>query len=109
MVPSASIIRGVWGGVLLVDPALPLRIGGGGQTREVTLATRLLGARHLAEALILARRHGPRIRRAIIAVDLLHAGSMLALAKARPDLRRDALLSATTACALVGLSETAGR
>ena len=107
--PSAAIVRGVWGGVLLTDPALPLRMGGGRQAPEVTLAMRLLGARHLAEALILTRYPRSAARRAIIAVDLLHAASMLALARARADLRRDALLSATTASVLVALTETSGR
>jgi hypothetical protein len=109
MIPSAAIVRGVWGAVLLADPGLPLRVGGGRQAREVILAMRLLGARHLAEAVILARSGSPGTRRAIVAVDLLHAATMLGLARARADLRRDALLSAASASVLVAVSRTSGR
>ena len=102
-------VRGAWGAVLLVDPDLPLRLGGGRRTRQVTLAVRVLGARHLAEALVLARTSDPRIPRVIRSIDAIHATTMLALARARPDLRRDALLSAASATLLVALPPTTGR
>jgi len=104
-----AIARGLWGGLLLLDPGLPLRLGGGKEAREVIFATRLLGVRHLVEAVILVGSHKPRTGRAIAAADLVHAASMLALARARPDLRRDALLSAASASTLVALTETSGR
>jgi hypothetical protein len=104
-VPStviARLIRGSWGTLLLADPGLPLRLGGGMNSRRVRGAVRILGARHVAEALILTR--DPRLLRWVRAVDATHALSMLALAATSPRLRRDALLSAASATALVGLS-----
>jgi hypothetical protein len=99
----ATIVRGVWGGVLLLDPGLPLRLGGGLDTKGVRTATRILGARHLIETVVLTR-NDPRARRWIAAVDALHALSMLGLAAVSPRLRRDALLSAASASALVTMS-----
>ena len=96
------MVRGAWGAVLLADPGLPLRLGGGLDSRGVREAARILGARHLAEALILHR--DPRLQRWVRAVDGTHALSMLVLAAASPRLRRDALLSAASASALVALS-----
>jgi hypothetical protein len=98
----ARLIRGSWGTLLLADPGLPLRLGGGMNSRRVRGAVRILGARHVAEALILTR--DPRLLRWVRAVDATHALSMLALAATSPRLRRDALLSAASATALVGLS-----
>jgi hypothetical protein len=68
------------------------------------MAARLLGARHLLEGIAMAseRRRTPPAW--IVGADLVHALSMLALAAARPRLRRDALLSAGGALVLVGLS-----
>lgn len=100
----ARIVRGAWGGVLLLDPGLPLRLGGGRDTTGVREATRILGARHLIEAVVLARTHDPRVRRWVAAVDGVHAVSMLGLAALSPRLRRDALLSAASAAGLVAMS-----
>ncbi len=101
---GSRIIRGAWGAVLFLDPGLPLRAGGGLDTRGLRQVTRLLGARHLIETVVLARAHDARPGRWIARIDALHALSMLALAALSPRLRRDALLSATSASALVALS-----
>jgi hypothetical protein len=95
------LIRGAWGGVLLVDPGLPLRVGGGENSREVRAAVRVLGARHLVEATVLTRTRDPRVARGVRAVDAVHGLSMLILAAVSPRLRRDALLSAASAGALI--------
>lgn len=100
----ARLIRGAWGAVLLADPGLPLRLGGGLDSRGVRAAVRILGARHLVEALILAEAGDQRSARWIRAVDAVHATSMLLLAALSPRLRRDALLSAASASGLVMLS-----
>lgn len=100
----ARILRAGWGALLLLAPDVPLAPGGATDTRGVRTAERLLGARHLAESLILTFDHGRRPRRWIATVDGLHAVSMLALAALRRDLRRAALLSAASAGVLVGLS-----
>jgi hypothetical protein len=68
---------------------------------------RLLGARHLLETLVLSRDQG-RARRLVAGIDAAHALSMLVLAIASPRLRRDALLSAASASALVALSVREG-
>lgn len=100
---AARLIRGTWGALLLADPGLPLRLGGGEDSRAVRMATRILGARHLVEALILSRDQG-RARRTVAGIDGAHAASMLLLALASPRLRRDALLSAASASGLAALS-----
>jgi hypothetical protein len=99
-----TIVRGGWGGVLLLDPGLPLRLGGGEDSRGVREATRILGARHVIEAVVLSRDNNARARRWITGIDAVHALSMLGLAALSPRLRRDALLSAGSATALAALS-----
>jgi hypothetical protein len=101
----ARILRAGWGAVLLLAPDVPLTVGSATGTRAVRIAERLLGARHLAESLILTFDHDRRPRRWIAGLDGLHAISMLALAALRRDLRRDALMSAASAGVLVGLSK----
>jgi hypothetical protein len=102
----ARLIRGAWGAVLLADPDLPLRLGGGLDSRGVRVAVRILGARHLVETVLTTR--DPRLVRGVRVVDGIHAVSMLILAAASPRLRRDALLSAASASALVALSLSEG-
>lgn len=87
-------------------PGRVLRAGGGRDTPAIRVAVRILGARHLAEAAVLARARRGRPLGRIIDIDLVHAASMLGLAAVSPALRRDALLSAASACALVTLSVT---
>jgi hypothetical protein len=60
----------------------------------------VLGARHAAEAVVLARRPGPSVRRIVTGVDLLHGASMVALAVLSPRYRRIATASALAAGAL---------
>lgn len=104
----ALLIRGGWGAVLLADPGLPLRLGGGADSAGVRAAVRLLGARHVVETVVLARAHDDRPRRWIQAIDALHGASMLGLAAVSPRLRRDALLSAASAGLLVVTSRRDG-
>jgi hypothetical protein len=98
------VIRGAWGAVLFFAPGLPLQEGGGLDTRVVRRVVRILGARHLIEAVVLARAHDGRPRRWIARIDAVHALSMLGLAAVNPVLRRDATLSAASAGVLVALS-----
>jgi hypothetical protein len=90
--------------VLLAVPGRVLQAGGGGNTPAVRVGVRILGARHLAEAVVLSRARSDRPLRWIIAVDLIHAASMLWLAADSPRMRRDALLSAASAGTLAALS-----
>ncbi len=75
-------------------------------SRGVREAVRLLGARHVVEALILGQADSARFLRWIMAVDALHGTSMLILAAVNPRLRRDALLSAASATGLVAMALT---
>ena len=70
------------------------------------LAARLLAARNLVSAAILAADSSSRVRVVIATVDGLHAASMIALALASERYRRPALVSAAMTIAL-GLA-TAG-
>ena len=100
----ARAIRGAWGALLVADPGLPLRLGGGRNSAAVRMAVRGLGARHVVETVVLLRARDERPRRWIRAIDAIHSLSMLGLAAVSPVLRRDALLSAASAGALVALS-----
>lgn len=87
-------VRAAWGGLLLSRPATVLRVLGVHDDTAVGVA-RVLGARHVVQAAVTSRvgwaaKLGP-------VVDLLHAASMLALAKASPEHRRAALTSAAGA------------
>lgn len=99
------LTRAVWGASLLLAPDRLLAHVGDRST-EVERMTRVLGARHLAEAVILIARRGTRPPpRWPIAVDAVHALSMLALAAMVPRHRRAALSSAGIAGGLVAWAE----
>jgi hypothetical protein len=76
----------------------------------LTTAGRLLGARHVAEGLALSRWRSDRTRHAIVAVDVLHGLSMVALAVGSRRLRPLASASALEAFSLAGATvrQTAG-
>lgn len=97
-------LRMAWGVALVLGPRQVLALGGGDRSRPVVLAARLLGARHVLEGLVLRSEQRRTPPAWIVSADVLHATSMVALAVARPRLRRDALLSAGGALVLVGLS-----
>jgi hypothetical protein len=100
---ALEVVRGVQGTILLVAPdAVLRRVAGGRADAPVRRVTRVLGARNLAEALVL-RSHGTR--RWLLAastVDAVHATSMVALALADPRRRRVALASALVASLMAG-------
>ncbi|MCF6506280.1 hypothetical protein E9549_02495 [Blastococcus sp. MG754426] len=82
-----------------VDPRFP---------RERLWATRVLGARLVAQHAALLVRPRPSAARAAAAVDALHAASMLPLL-ASPAYRRTALVSGGFAAATAGLLAAAAR
>src|SRR5579875_1208561 len=102
-----ALARGGWGLLLLAAPGRLPRVAGGADTPAVRVAARLLGARHVAEALILSATQGRPARRWIIGVDAIHAASMVALATVSVRLRRDALLSAAATALLIALTRPA--
>jgi hypothetical protein len=96
------VARGAYGVALLLAPDLcqgGRRLGAGDDTSAAL--GRLLGARHLAEALLAAARPGPRTTQAGAAIDALHAISMLAWATLEPRRRRLALTAAAISSAFV--------
>jgi hypothetical protein len=97
------MIRGAWGAVLLIAPQRFVS-SGDAAPGSVRAAARALGARHVVESGLLLREPNSRPPMWAIAVDAAHAASMLAVAAARPSLRRDALRSAAVATALSALS-----
>lgn len=100
-----TTIRAAWGAVLLIAPGSVVRMLPEQPTgRRVRDVARLLGLRHLAQAAILRRTRSPGWRRAGVAVDAVHAISMLALARAAPRHRGLALADAAAA----GLFTAAG-
>ena len=97
-------IRGVWGFALVLDPRRLLLTASAPVPAPVLLTARVLGGRHLAEALLLGRHPDRPPPVWSIAVDGLHALSMLFVAAVSPRFRRDAAISATCALSLAGLS-----
>lgn len=103
MSPRAlTAVRAGWGAVLVLCPAAVAGAAAGGPVdgRAVT-ATRILGARHLLEAAIVAHHPMPAVTAAVASVDAVHAFTMSALAIADPQRRR---LAATSALAAAGLA-----
>ncbi|MGZ4246147.1 MAG: hypothetical protein ACXVSE_17805 [Solirubrobacteraceae bacterium] len=95
---GSGAVRAALGAILLVRPAGMLRLTGTQPDSAVVALTRLLGGRYLAQgALDLAVPHDRHID---ATVELIHAVSMLSLARSRRQHARPALLSAGIALAL---------
>ncbi|HZU60342.1 MAG TPA: hypothetical protein VE983_05220 [Solirubrobacteraceae bacterium] len=103
-VGGPRLVRAVWGTLLLALPRPILAICGGSRSRPVVAAVRILGARHVLEAVVMAIEHDRRPPRWMMAVDAVHGASMLLVAALSPRLRRNALASAGSATVLVALS-----
>ncbi len=98
------LVRAAWGALLLAAPRSLLALCHGDRSRPVVVAVRILGARHVAESVVMTAEHDRSPPPWMVAVDAAHAGSMLLLAAASPRLRRAALASAASASVLLGLS-----
>ncbi len=93
-------LRTAFGLLLLLAPHLVLGVGRARRVDNWALGyCRLLGLRHLAEALLLRRHHDRRWGLAGATVDAIHAASAVLIALVRPGRRRMALLNAVTATA----------
>jgi len=104
-VDAMGIARGVIGAALLVGAGpvtrrIPLRTS----QRPIAVAGRLLGGRHVIEAVALSRWRLARLRRVVAAVDILHGASMVAIAVRSRDLRPVATAAAAEACGLAAAS-----
>lgn len=104
-------VNAVLGTVLLIAPSQLLRqLPHGRIDATARTVARILGARHLVQAAILARaRARSSCLLAGAAVDATHAVSMTILAGLRPDRRKLALTSALTASVLAGSGAWAAR
>jgi hypothetical protein len=101
--PSAALAlacRASYGGALLAVPVPVLTaVTGAVPTQRARRVTRLLGARHLAQAAISAGAGRQALTLGAVA-DGLHAASMLILAASDQRLRRAELADAAIACLL---------
>ena len=95
-----TAIRTCWGAALLIAPGAVLGALPHQQIdRPARVFARLLGARNVAQAALIARRPTQRWIPAGVAVDATHAATMVALALLRPDRRKLALANVATASA----------
>jgi hypothetical protein len=97
-------VRMAWGARLLVSPERVLAKCPDPVPGYARVGVRVLGARQLVEGALLARHPRDPPPEWSVAVDALHALSMLGLAAARPGLRPAALRSAASALTLAALS-----
>jgi hypothetical protein len=98
------VIRGAWGAVLLSAPRHVAGGAGGSAPRGLVPAVRVLGARHLAEAALLAAERAAEPPRWSVALDAVHCLSMVTLAAIAPSLRRAVVRSAAVSFALATLA-----
>ncbi|HEV7146623.1 MAG TPA: hypothetical protein VGN48_06445 [Pedococcus sp.] len=100
----AGLLGVVWG-VILVTQGREVwsRVEGGPPAEIDKVAIRLLGARHLGQGA--AQLIGPgHFQRTFVTVDVIHAGTMLALAAVDRGRRRSALLTAGVAAASAAIT-----
>ena len=95
------LARAGYGTALLCAPGPMIGVvTGQPPSRRARRVARLLGVRHLAQAVVTALSPGPEVVALGVVVDLVHAASMFAFAAAVPDLRRAELADALAATAL---------
>jgi hypothetical protein len=114
-VRTVDVLRLGLGVVILARPQLPLRLSTGQTRRPELAATRVLGARYVAQSVVgvgLNRAWGRPydtdgrrrwLGQADAAVDLVHALSMAGLSVVSPRHRRVAAVSAVTALGFAAL------
>lgn len=95
-------LRAGWGAALVLAPADLLRVSGAPNGPADRLIVRVLGARHVAEAILLRRPTAAR-RTLSASVDLVHGATMVMLAARLHRWRRAAALSAAVSLAFVTL------
>lgn len=106
---ALSALRASVGALLLARPGPLLSVlGGGGPDRAARRYARVLGARHLVEALVTVARPNPRVLWAGALVDGLHAASALALVEGRHH-RRLAAFNTAGAIAFTGAGSALAR
>ena len=104
----AAVVRSAYGLSLLLAPGAVIGVASGGTTLRISMTVgRVLGARHLVQALITGRVGTRGWLLAGAAVDATHALSMVGLAALNADHRLPAALDAVlaTGLSLNGLRE----
>ena len=92
--------RACYGAMLLCAPGVALSMSAGrAPSRRARTVARILGARHLAQAVLTLWRPRPAVFLAGAGIDACHAASMVALAMCDPRMRRAGLADALTATA----------
>ncbi len=79
-----ELVRGAWGLAMLVAPSPVLSAVGTGGDRTMVVVGRVLGARHLAQAVLSGARPSPEVLAMGVWVDAVHALCALGLAAASP-------------------------
>ena len=95
------LARAGYGTALLCAPGPMIGVvTGQPPSRRARRVARILGVRHVAQAVVTALSPGPEVVALGVVVDLLHAASMFAFAAVVPDLRDAELVDALAATAL---------
>ena len=102
-------VRALLGAVYLMEPQWIPGLLGVPVDSRARVVVRILGARQLLHAALVAAMPSPLTRLLGSGVDALHAGSMLALAALDKRWRRAALTDAAVAIALAGGGRVSGR
>lgn len=102
--PGRDAARLAYGAALLLAPDVTAgALAGRRLDGRARLVVRVLGARHVTQALLLrSQEPGSTLRRLARGTDLLHAGSMALLAALAPGWERAALTDASLALLLAG-------
>ena len=101
--------RACYGAALLCAPGLLLGLcTGQPPSQRARAVARVLGARHLAQAVLTLWRPGPAMLLAGAGVDACHAASMLALAVADPRMRAAGIADGAAAAAFTATGALAG-
>ena len=101
--------RACYGAALLCAPGLALGLSTGeAPSQRARTVARILGARHLAQAVLTLWRPRPAVLLAGAGIDACHAASMVALAVADPRMRRAGIADAATAAAFTATGALTG-
>ena len=110
---AAYLLRLSWGAALLARPGAVLAAAGVPADPTLTAVARVLGARHLLQAVVAGPGAPLVLRRAGAAVDVLHVGTCVAAAVALPARRRaaaaDGIVETVLAATAVAAAGRAGR
>jgi hypothetical protein len=99
-VTALYLSRALYGALLTVRPGLVAATVDRDPNRAARAFIRILGIRQLAEAVVVGRRPSPSLLAAGAGVDLIHAATVLVLARRAPAHRRALYLNAAGATGL---------